>query len=97
MDPGVAYAGTPGRHAADREAPWSVPRTHSSGEERGMKVTAETLDLDERAAVRETVGGSYQELARIIERLHRRFLDVIRVELSRMGIDDISQIGRAHV
>ena len=34
----------------------------------------------------------YHEVARIIERMHRRFLDVLRIELARIGIDDISPV-----
>ena len=34
----------------------------------------------------------YAELARLIERLHRRFLDVVRIELTRLGIEDISPV-----
>jgi DNA-binding MarR family transcriptional regulator len=34
----------------------------------------------------------YEDLARMIERMHRRCLDVVRVELSRIGIDDISPV-----
>ena len=34
----------------------------------------------------------YHDIARIVERMHRRFLDVVRVELSRVGIDDISPV-----
>ena len=30
----------------------------------------------------------YLELTRLIERLHRRFLDVLRAELARLGIKD---------
>lgn len=30
------------------------------------------------------------EIARVIERAHRRFLDLLRVELTRLGTDDIS-------
>jgi DNA-binding MarR family transcriptional regulator len=37
-------------------------------------------------------GRLYGELARLIERLHRRFLDVVRIELARIGIDDISPV-----
>ena len=33
---------------------------------------------------------SHLEIARLIERSHRRFLDVLRVELARLGVDDIS-------
>ncbi len=34
----------------------------------------------------------YLELTRLIERLHRRFLDVLRTELNRMGIKDINGV-----
>ncbi len=34
----------------------------------------------------------YLELTRLIERLHRRFLDVIRAELNRLGIKDINGV-----
>lgn len=34
----------------------------------------------------------YHEIARVIERMHRRFLDVLRIELGRIGIDDISPV-----
>jgi DNA-binding MarR family transcriptional regulator len=33
-----------------------------------------------------------QELPRMIERMHRRFLDVVRIELTRQGINDISPV-----
>lgn len=33
-----------------------------------------------------------QELPRMIERMHRRFLDVLRIELTRHGINDISPV-----
>jgi DNA-binding MarR family transcriptional regulator len=33
-----------------------------------------------------------QDLPRLIERMHRRFLDVLRVELARRGINDISPV-----
>jgi DNA-binding MarR family transcriptional regulator len=32
----------------------------------------------------------YREITRLIERMHRRLLDVIRIELTRRGIDDVS-------
>jgi DNA-binding MarR family transcriptional regulator len=35
---------------------------------------------------------TYHDIARIIERMHRRFLDVVRVELGRWGLDDISPV-----
>jgi MarR family transcriptional regulator, exopolysaccharide II synthesis transcriptional activator len=33
-----------------------------------------------------------QDLPRLIERMHRRFLDVVRLELGRQGIEDISPV-----
>ncbi|MCS0504449.1 MarR family winged helix-turn-helix transcriptional regulator [Ancylobacter mangrovi] len=33
---------------------------------------------------------THLEIARLIERSHRRFLDLLRVELTRLGVDDIS-------
>jgi DNA-binding MarR family transcriptional regulator len=33
-----------------------------------------------------------QDLPRLIERMHRRFLDVVRFELSRQGVQDISPV-----
>jgi DNA-binding MarR family transcriptional regulator len=33
-----------------------------------------------------------QELPRLIERMHRRFLDVVRVELGNLSIEDISPV-----
>ena len=34
----------------------------------------------------------YLELTRLIERLHRRFLDLLRAELSRLGIRNINSV-----
>lgn len=34
----------------------------------------------------------YLELTRLIERLHRRFLDVLRVELGRMGVKELNAV-----
>ena len=33
---------------------------------------------------------THLEIARLIERAHRRFLDLLRIELARLGTDDIS-------
>lgn len=35
---------------------------------------------------------AYHDLARIVERMQRRFLDVVRMELGRLGVDDISPV-----
>ena len=32
------------------------------------------------------------DLPRLIERMHRRFLDVVRIELARQGMNDISPV-----
>lgn len=34
----------------------------------------------------------YLQTTRLIERLHRRFLDVIRAELDRLGVEDINNV-----
>lgn len=34
----------------------------------------------------------YRTITRLIERLHRLYLDVIRAELTRMGVDDINAV-----
>jgi DNA-binding MarR family transcriptional regulator len=39
-----------------------------------------------------TVKQSYLESIRLIERLHRRFLDVIKTELDRLGVEDINNV-----
>ena len=36
--------------------------------------------------------GVLHDLPRLIERMHRRFLDVVRIELTRQGINDISPV-----
>jgi DNA-binding MarR family transcriptional regulator len=37
-------------------------------------------------------GTDYAETIALIERLHRRFLDVLRVELERLGVDQINNV-----
>lgn len=39
-----------------------------------------------------TIKKEYLELTRLIERLHRRFLDLLRAELNRLGIRDINSV-----
>lgn len=34
----------------------------------------------------------YYDLTRLIERLHRRYLDVIRAQLNRLGADDVNPV-----
>jgi DNA-binding MarR family transcriptional regulator len=45
-----------------------------------------------RVELEATVKQSYLETIRLIERLHRRFLDVIKTELDRLGIEDINNV-----
>jgi len=40
----------------------------------------------------QTVKKEYLELTRLIERLHRRCLDLLRAELNRLGIRDINSV-----
>lgn len=35
---------------------------------------------------------TYGEITRLVERLHRRYLDVVRYELSRLKVDDITAV-----
>jgi DNA-binding MarR family transcriptional regulator len=48
--------------------------------------------VDDLRPARTTGTAIYHDIARIVERMHRRFLDVVRVELGRVGIDDISPV-----
>jgi DNA-binding MarR family transcriptional regulator len=45
-----------------------------------------------RSAAEAAVKQGYLETIRLIERLHRRFLDVIKTELDRLGIEDINNV-----
>ncbi len=40
----------------------------------------------------DVVVSTYGEITRLVERLHRRYLDVIRYELSKLEIDDINAV-----
>ncbi len=40
----------------------------------------------------DVIANTYGEITRLVERLHRRYLDVIRYELSKLGIDDINAV-----
>ncbi|HEU0117318.1 MAG TPA: MarR family winged helix-turn-helix transcriptional regulator [Alphaproteobacteria bacterium] len=47
---------------------------------------------DQTHATGATLAQITQDLPRLIERMHRRFLDVLRIELTRHGINDISPV-----
>jgi DNA-binding MarR family transcriptional regulator len=38
------------------------------------------------------MSGPYLNIVRLIERLHRHFLDVLRAELHRLGVEDINAV-----
>ncbi|QJE72399.1 winged helix DNA-binding protein [Aerophototrophica crusticola] len=57
-----------------------------------MSGASTAADLVVLSRERVSAGRAYQDLARVIERLHRRFLDVIRIELARLRLDDISPV-----
>ncbi len=40
----------------------------------------------------DVVANAYGEITRLVERLHRRYLDAIRYELSKLGVDDINSV-----
>lgn len=57
-----------------------------------MSTSSPPLDDAEARTDRAAATQMYHEIARVIERMHRRFLDVLRIELARIGIDDISPV-----
>ena len=54
-------------------------------------MSANTLMTDQPTPTA-SVSNVLQDLPRLIERMHRRFLDVVRIELARQGINDISPV-----
>lgn len=52
----------------------------------------ETRRDGEHKRIEATVKQQYLETIRLIERLHRRFLDVIKTELDRLGVEDINNV-----
>lgn len=58
-----------------------------------MSATTREVNLSAmKSAAEVDVKDSYLESIRLIERLHRRFLDVIKTELDRLGIEDINNV-----
>jgi DNA-binding MarR family transcriptional regulator len=60
-----------------------------------MSVSRQTLRREARAPEPDEaapVKRDFLEMIRLIERLHRRFLDVIKTELDRLGIEDINNV-----
>ena len=50
------------------------------------------MALPEHASPSSDLRNEYLDLTRLVERLHRRFLDVIRAELSRMNVRDLNSV-----
>jgi DNA-binding MarR family transcriptional regulator len=48
--------------------------------------------MDEKTASSDPKAQAAQDLPRLIERMHRRYLDVVRIELARHGFFDISPV-----
>ena len=57
-----------------------------------MKAVAKTVDTPEREQRFETIRPLYLESLTLVERLHRRLLDVIKDEFDRRGRSDINSV-----
>jgi DNA-binding MarR family transcriptional regulator len=57
-----------------------------------MKAVAKTVEPAEREARFDTIRPLYQEALTLVERLHRRLLDVIKDEFDRRGRSDINSV-----
>ncbi|OAB55562.1 hypothetical protein AY600_08570 [Phormidium willei BDU 130791] len=56
------------------------------------KKSAEAAAGPEAATPQDPAAQLYREITRLVERMHRRLLDVVRIELTRRGIDDVSPV-----
>ena len=57
-----------------------------------MKAVAKTVELAAREAQLDHIGPQYLEALTLVERLHRRLLDVIKDEFDRRGRSDINSV-----
>ncbi len=59
-----------------------------------MSVSRQMLrgEAREAGSMETSVKRDYLDMIRLIERLHRRFLDVIKTELDRLGVEDINNV-----
>ncbi len=83
MDPTTSVPKGAPRRAESRPAP-AAPR--SGPARQSLAPQSEPPRLSDEAIE------TYVQLTRTVERLHRRFLDVLRYELTRLGIDDINAV-----
>lgn len=58
----------------------------------GAVQAAERAAPAENGAETGSSNSAYVLLPRLIERMHRRYLDVLRFELTRMGVDDLNPV-----
>ena len=70
------------------------PRTCGARWRITRRSTAATTPRRPRAPMKGSAGAKavYLESLQLIERLHRRFLDVVKVELDRVGVEDINNV-----
>lgn len=57
-----------------------------------MKAVRQPQSVESEASSVVSDAAAYHDIARIVERMHRRFLDLVRLELERRGADDLSPI-----
>ncbi|WP_134499238.1 MarR family transcriptional regulator [Microvirga pakistanensis] len=65
-----------------RSAKHDIAQPVKSSFKRAKRETAPALDSKS--------GNTHLDLVRVVERVHRRSLDLFRIDLTRLGIDDIS-------
>jgi DNA-binding MarR family transcriptional regulator len=53
-----------------------------------VATTAEEIEL----GTENSLAQQYAEMTRLVERLHRRFLDVLNLELMRAGVEDVNAV-----
>ena len=69
-------------------------QTRQAGGERGGKdkPVEHAEGGSDMASPQDPAAQLYREITRLVERMHRRLLDVVRIELNRQGIDDVSPV-----
>jgi DNA-binding MarR family transcriptional regulator len=75
----------------DRSATQNITENREEIAEENQTLTG--FDEDRRTSPSGVLDiNTYSDITRLIERLHRRYLDVIRYELSRLGIDEVNAV-----
>ncbi len=93
MDPITSAPKGAARRAEARPTP-AAPSTGPArpAPSRQQPAAPATAAPAEPAPLSEEAVETYVQLTRTVERLHRRFLDVLRFELTRLGIADINAV-----